>query len=196
MANSLDDISRAVSEPPAGHAASARASVVSSAVSDSPPAGHAASASASAVQIAVSEPPAGHAVAGSEPVFSLVNLNVDRFVRELESSYHGMSLENLEIAAEHAKSVLSYSQGRGGGYNLRGEPVGGKANSQRPSHVEPELWDPLTPGQKKDKLGLVKLLQSRLEKLIAQLADRAVTMRGLLAVTLFQDLRTALSFLT
>ena len=102
VANSLDEISRAVSEPPAGHAASASASAVSSAVSDSPP--------------------AGHAVAGSEPAFSLVNLNVDRFVRELESSYHAMSLENLEIAAEHAKSVLSYSQGRGGGYNLRGDP--------------------------------------------------------------------------
>ena len=64
--------------------------------------------------------------------------------------------------------------------------MGKKANSQRPSHVEPELWDPLTPGQKKDKLGLVKSLQSRLEKLIAQLADRAVTMRGLLAINLFK----------
>ena len=64
--------------------------------------------------------------------------------------------------------------------------MGKKANSQRPSHVEPELWDPITPGQKKDKLGLVKSLQSRLERLIVQLADRAVTMRGLLAVNPFK----------
>ena len=116
----------------------------------------------------------------------LANLNVDRFVRELENSYDSLSLESLEKTAEHAKSVLSYIRGRGGGYNLRGEPVGKKANAQRPSHVEPELWDPLTPGQKKDKLGLVKILQSRLEKLIAQLADRAITMRGLLAINLFK----------
>ena len=86
-ANSLE-ISRAVSDvPPAGHAASQSASAVQNAVSDSPPAGHAASQSASAVPSAVSDvPPAGHVVTGSEPEFSLANLNVDRFVRELRKS--------------------------------------------------------------------------------------------------------------
>ena len=77
-------------------------------MSDVPPASHAASQSASAVPSAVSDvPPAGHVVTGSEPEFSLANLNVDRFVRELENSYDSLSLESLEKTAEHAKSVLS-----------------------------------------------------------------------------------------
>ena len=186
------DASAAASALSESRAGNVDASVASSAVSDSP-AGHVDAAASSALSksraghvdaavssSALSEPRAGHVE------FSLVSLNADRFVRELESDFVSMNLGSLGKATEHAKSVLSFIKGTGGGFNLRGEPVGVKANSQRPSHVEPELWDPLTRGQKKDKLALVKTLQSKSTHVIKQLDDRAVTLRGHLALECFK----------
>ena len=84
------------------------------------------------------------------------------------------------------QSCHSSIKGTGGGFNLRGEPVGAKANSQPPSHVEPELWDPLHSRPEKDKLALVKTLQSKLTHVIKQLDDRATTLRGHIALERFK----------
>ena len=57
----------------------------------------------------------------------------------------------------------------GQGFHLSGKPVRQKTNSQRPSSIEPEIFDALTPHQKKGPVALVKEQKKTLDAAIIHL---------------------------
>ena len=59
-------------------------------------------------------------------------------------------------------------------------------NSQRPSSIEPELFDPMTPAQKRDQIALAGQQKHVLENLMLKLKDRAITIKGLIAFEIFK----------
>ena len=57
----------------------------------------------------------------------------------------------------------------GGGSRLSGKPVIKQKDSQRPSSTDPEIFDALTPFQKKDHIQLVKEQKRCLDALLIKM---------------------------
>ena len=81
---------------------------------------------------------------------------------------------------------MNLVSGRGQGYHIDGRPVRRDPNSQRPSSIEPELYNPLSPAKKRDQIALAGQQKHVLENFILKLKDQAITIKGLIAVEIFK----------
>ena len=77
-------------------------------------------------------------------LFKLAGWNIARFLSGMDA-FEEMPLDMLEQKLEQGKMVYRWLGEFGKGFNLNGKPVRQKSNSQRPSSIEPEIFDVFTP---------------------------------------------------
>ena len=66
-----------------------------------------------------------------------------------------------------------------------GKPVRRDPKSQRPSSIEPEIYNALSPKQKAEQVALAKQQKRELDVLILKLKDRLIAIRGMIAFETF-----------
>ena len=71
---------------------------------------------------------------------------------------------------------------------MNGKPVRQKSNRQRPSSIEPEIFDDFTHIQKKEHIALVKEQKKSLDAAILKVQDRVLTLRGHIASSMFKGI--------
>ena len=79
----------------------------------------------------------------SEP-FQLAGLNIARFLAGMDA-FEEMPLDILEQKLEQGKMVSGWLGEFGKAFNLNGKPVRQTSTSQRPSSIEPEIFNSFTP---------------------------------------------------
>lgn len=150
---------------------SGKTSARESGVVDPPLADHVASSVSSADYVASSV-----SSARAEP-FTPVGNSVGIFLKHADA-FENMRLDSLEHTIDYSKKLAEHLGGYGKGWYVSGKRVRYDPKSQRPSLLEPEIWNSFSSAQKTDQIKLVKAQKRHLDKLILSMNERLLTTRG------------------